>query len=224
MDTGTNDEPIILGDAEELVLEVWPGGEKRAASYVWRGRKVGYRHWEPDGTLTMEYRIEDDVMHGPFRTWHENGQVSQESTYVHGREHGVARQFDEAGVLIGSYELDHGTGLDLWFVESGVLAEERHMKDGKRHGFERWWSGDNATVSQEGHYLDGLEHGIFREWNDRGRLRSGFPKYFVRQRKVQRREYLKACGADPTLPRFEARDNQPNRPLPSAVGLLCRDP
>ena len=208
-------ESIIDPSTEEHVLEVAPGGGGRAASYWRGGRKIGYRAWDADGQVTMEYRIENDVMHGPFRTYHDNGRVQQESTYVHGKEHGVTRQFDLEGVLIGSYELDNGSGLDLWYCEAGVLAEERYLKNGVMHGFERWWSGDNASVGIEGHYFEGLEHGIFREWNHRQRLRRGVPQYFIRGQKTQRREYGRACKSDATLPKYDRRDNQPNRPLPS---------
>lgn len=211
------DQSIIDPNAEEHDLEVASGGGGRAASYWRDGRKIGYRAWDADGRIVMEYRIEDDVMHGPFRTYHDNGRVQQDSTFLRGREHGVTRQFDSEGVVIGSYELDHGSGLDLWFCEAGVLAEERHLENGERHGFERWWSGDNATVYIEGHYFDGLEHGIFREWNHRQHLRRGFPRYFISGRKVQRREYDRACKSDLTLPKYDRGDNQPNRMLPPGL-------
>jgi hypothetical protein len=210
------DEPIIDPAAEEQVLEVEPDDGRRMASYWRDGRKVGHRFW-CDGRVGMEYRIEDDVMHGPFRMYHDNGRVSEVSTYVNGLEHGVTRQFDEEGVLLGTYELDHGCGLDLWYMAVGVLAEERRLEKGHRHGFERWWSGDNATIYIEGHFFDSQEHGIFRRWNDRQHLRRGFPKYFILGQKVQRRAYDRACRSDPTLPKYDPDDNRPNRTLPSGL-------
>jgi hypothetical protein len=133
----------------------------------------------------------------------------------------LARQYAD-GKLIGSYRMKHGTGVDLWYWSKGCLAEERYYQDGKRHGFERWW-GDNKTVWQESHFHMDLEHGIFREWNSEGKLRRGFPQYFIQGRKVTRRKYLSAATSDATLPRFAEKDNSPRRSLPSKFMSLSNN-
>ncbi len=90
------------------------------------------------------------------------------------------------------------------------------MRDGHRHGFERWWA--SATrVWSEGHFAVGLEHGIFREWNEQGRLKRGSPRYFVEGEQVDRRAYLRKCESDPTLPSILAEDDRPNRTRPPAI-------
>ena len=94
------------------------------------------------------------MMHGLFRTWHENGQLQEESTYYQGKEHGETKQYDENGVQIGSYIMDYGTGVDLWFYTAGVLSEERELRDGLRHGYERWWSGDNQYYMARKPFLE----------------------------------------------------------------------
>lgn len=202
--------------AQEVVHENWESGAKKAAYYYRSGQPIGYRSWTPSGTLVMEYSIKNDKMHGAFRTWHENGQMCEEASYVDGNEHGLTTQYDHTGRLLGSYTMAHGTGVDLWFADDGSLAEERQYKDGLRHGYERWWNGDNTTVGQEAHYWQGEGHGIFREWNVHGRLRRGYPRYFVQGKRVTKRQYERTCRQDTTLPRFDALDNMPRRPLPKA--------
>ena len=216
LDTDPSLGPFFPPQAVEQVDERWPGGQRRSAWYVIDGRRTGRRFWEDDGPVRMEYRVDDDGrIHGPLRTFHGSGAILEEQNWVHGKEHGVSRQYDESGAPIGSYELDNGTGVDLWFEAAGVLAEERYLKDGRFHGFERWWDGYNATVWAESHFFEGIEHGVFRKWNDRDRLCRGFPRYFVRGRRVRKREYLRACATDPTLPPFNDADNRPERPLPA---------
>lgn len=208
---------IIPESAREIVEATFASGLTRSAFYELDGERVGFRCWDEGGSLAMEYALRGGVMHGPFRTFWNSGQVHEEATYVDGKEHGVTRQYDADGALIGSYTMDHGTGVDLWFERAGVLAEERHYRDGLRHGYERWWWDDNAMVWKEKHYRQGEPHGIFRQWNDQGRLRRGFPRYFVGGKQLTKRQYERARRADPTLPPFLTEDNLPSRALPQAL-------
>ena len=56
-----------------------------------------------------------------------------------------------------------------------------------------------------------------RQWTALGRLRRGYPQYFVQGERVTKRQYLRACQTDPTLPIRRAQDDQPERPLPASV-------
>jgi hypothetical protein len=214
-------DPAVLSpipaDATEVITETQEDGRRRAV-YLMDGKEIGVRWWNPAGVLEMEFRLKDERMHGLFRTWYDNGQLQHISHYIEGKEHGEAKQYDENGNQIGSYMMDHGTGVDLWYHNhDGSLAEERGYLDGNRHGYERWWNDDNETVSDEGHFLNDIEHGIFRSWNRHHKLSRGYPRYFVHGKRVTKREYVRACRTDPTLPSFIAEDNQPFRPLPAGV-------
>jgi hypothetical protein len=203
----------IPDHAVEVITERYDSGAKQSATYLIDGQEIGCRLWDESGLPEMEYGLRDGLMHGAFRTWDGDGQLLEEATYIEGKEHGEARQYQD-GVCIGSYAMDHGTGLDLWYNAPGVLAEERAFRDGERHGFERWWTGDNQTVYEESHFSNGIEHGIFRQWNPQQKLRRGYPRYVVMGQRVTKRQYQRACLSDPTLPRFYAADNQPYRTLP----------
>ncbi len=201
-------------EVEENIVETWENGAKKIAFSYLNGEKIGYRYWDENGQILMEYDIKDDQMHGSFRTWHDNGILHHESHYIEGKEHGISRQYDWDGNLIGTYEMNRGTGADLWYCEKGILSEERYLKNGEREGYERWWNGDNATIFSEQHFKEGIEHGIFREWNQRGGLRRGFPKYFIQGEKVTKRQYIKACERDVFLPKYVAAEDSPHRLLP----------
>lgn len=60
---------------------------------------------------------------------------------------------------------------------------------------------------------------IQRQWTANGKLRRGYPQYFVQGERVNKRHYVQACRADPTLPPWRAEDDQPQRPLPPGVRL-----
>lgn len=211
----------IPAQAHEVILDTWETGAKKTAEYLLDAQRVGYRSWDEMGQCNMEYGLRDDRMHGLFRTWHENGQLCELAWYDYGKEHGTMRQYDANGTLIGTYTMVHGTGIDLWFAQPGVITEERHLQDGARHGYERWWTGDNKTISEESHFWQGIEHGIFRQWNEAGRLRRGYPRYFVAGQRVSRRQYARACRHDPTLPRISADENRPTRQLSDEVQQIA---
>jgi antitoxin component YwqK of YwqJK toxin-antitoxin module len=218
-------DAAIPVEAEERVTERYRNGGKRAAEYVLNGEVVGQRSFHENGAVAYEQSLRNGRRHGAEREWSESGALLWRTQYVDGREHGTAQQWDEAGRLVGSYSMEHGTGLDLWWSNCGTepwqLSEARWCQDGRRHGFE-WWLSDPTSVSQEGHYWEGREHGILREWNAEGRLRRGFPQYYVHGQKVTRRQYLRAAAKDPSLPPFRLGENAPGRTFPPEVQAALR--
>jgi antitoxin component YwqK of YwqJK toxin-antitoxin module len=137
---------MIPQDAVEEITEHWDNGTKKSAFYYLDGEKIGYRYWDEDDRLFMEYDIKGNLQHGSFRRWYENGVLCEESFYVEGKEHGVTKQYDYEGNLIGTYQMNYGTGADLWYGNAGILSEERYCKNGERDGYERWWNDDNETI------------------------------------------------------------------------------
>jgi hypothetical protein len=76
---------------------------------------------------------------------------------------------------------------------------------------------DETSVFMERHFQRGVLHGIRRDWNVHGRLRRGYPKYYVRGEQVCKRQYVRAAAADPTLPPFRVEDNNPGRVFPAEL-------
>jgi antitoxin component YwqK of YwqJK toxin-antitoxin module len=205
---------IIPSGAREKIISRDDKGCKQVALYYKNGTLIGHRNWDEDGRLAIEYAIRNDVKHGPFAQYHPNGQVSWATRFVDEKEHGISRQYDEKGKLIGTYRMRHGTGVDLWYTAPGELSEERYLRDGKWNGFERWWNTDHS-VWEETHFRDNVEHGIKRVWTARGRLRHGYPKYFISGSIVTKRQYERACELDTSLPRYRREDDSPERELPT---------
>lgn len=190
--------------------------EDRARRFEIRlnGEVIGDRCVYSEGEVIV-HGLKNGELHGCEREWNRNGVLVFEEPYENGQVHGTARQWSDDGTLIGTYHLDRGTGLDLWRDNlTWTLSEEWPRRNGRMHGFTRFWNGDDRTVWEEHHYRDGHEHGIHREWNQKGRLRRGFPKYYIMSKLVTRREYLRACKTDLTLPPLREEENRPERQLP----------
>jgi hypothetical protein len=152
--------------------------------------------------------------HGRERRWFPDGRLMYEAVWLHGVQHGLQRQWDAHGRLIVRTRYVHGTGLDIWCDRGSHLGETREMRDGDRHGYERWWA-SARTIWSEGHFQRGLEHGVFRDW-DGARLKRG-TRYFVAGEKVPRRAYARAAASDPTLPSLDPRFDRPTRRPPLRI-------
>jgi antitoxin component YwqK of YwqJK toxin-antitoxin module len=203
------------------VKRVKPRGIPKAAKlqtsngvteYAIGDRVIARVYWHDNGSLDHELHFDDEGrLHGIERECFEDGSTKYLATWRHGRQHGLQQQWSERGVLLVSQRFVNGTGFDIWFDRNHV-SETREYVDGDRHGFERWWA-DSTHVWSETHFARGLEHGIDRQWNDRGRLRRGFPRYWIAGTRVTRAAYLRAAKTDLTLPRTRASDDRPRRRL-----------
>jgi hypothetical protein len=185
------------------------------------GVVVGVRYFHPTGDLSIEFPLLNGLTHGIVYRSEIPGMLASSEPFFAGLPHGTARQWSDEGKLIGTYSMRHGTGIDLWrceHSETGLpyVSEVRYVKDGKWHGFE-WWLDERGRVTHERHFSDDHLHGIERLWNPEGRLRRGYPKYWVKSMPVTKRQYERACAADSTLPLFLEKGNRPRRKFPPEI-------
>lgn len=221
MATAPEYRSAIPENAEEHIAGTDEGGAKLRAEYWLDGKRVGVRAFFETGEPETDIALRDDLYHGVFYRWDLPGCLISAIPYENGLEHGTAYQWSIDGTYLGSYTMEHGTGLDLWRSECGggspALSEARYQRNGRRHGFEWWICADQRSVWEEGHYVDGKSHGILRQWNQHGRLRRGYPQYYVHDKRVTKRQYLRASRLNPSLPPFSAKDNLPARSFPLEV-------
>ncbi len=195
----------------------------RTAECVVDGEIVGMRFYDDDGALVIESPLRNGRKHGVQFRWYDGGkQLESAEPFYKGLPHGLASQWGDDGRLLGTYRLNHGSGFDLWRdgkSNDGVvlLSEVLPMKDGRPHGYEWWLNTDQHTVWAERHWHEGQLHGIEREWNGSGRLSRGYPRNYIMGKRVDKRMYVKACRTDPSLPAYQASDNEPVRCFPPAI-------
>ena len=116
--------------------------------------------------------------HGVLRTWHRNGVLASEERYRIGLLHGVCRQWDEAGRLLGRYKMVHGTGVQRAWHDNAQLQMAVSTVRGEFCGRNRIWLRDGALLSERFHL-----HG----------------------RVVSAAKYREAAARDKTLPRFRGK-------------------
>jgi antitoxin component YwqK of YwqJK toxin-antitoxin module len=189
------------------------------------GRVVGQRAYDSDGRLIIETPLKNGKKHGREYIWDLfSGHLESVEPYVDGKMHGLAKQYGRHGQVIGTYRFVHGNGYDIWRYEredgSIGISEIFTVKDGVLDGYEWWPRSDQQSVHHERHWQQGNYHGIERMWNEKGRLKRGYPKYWVQGKVVSKRVYLKAAGKDKTLPKFKVSENRPQRKFPGDIESL----
>lgn len=95
-------------------------------------------YWRPDGTLVSIAQLVDGKPHGVGRRFHENGEVSQEASYVHGELHGLRRWIScdepttelmrapQMGAEIWRVEVEYDMGRPRefrWYLRDGTMVE-----------------------------------------------------------------------------------------------------
>jgi antitoxin component YwqK of YwqJK toxin-antitoxin module len=215
----------IPKDARERVIATFLSGpQKYKAKYLRNGKVVGIRLFHESGELEHECPIKDGVTHGIVYRSDVPGKLLSAESYFNGMPHGVAKQWSDDEKLMGTYTMRHGTGLDLWWCAYGprgspYLSEARYVKNGKWHGSEWWLNPDQKSICEERHFQRDQMHGIERTWNQQGSLRRGYPRYWVNDQRVTKRQYLRECAKDTTLPPFRQSDNRPRRRFSAEVGV-----
>jgi antitoxin component YwqK of YwqJK toxin-antitoxin module len=222
-----NSDPSYISsippDAREEDITGKPGSirGKVVKNYYLGRNRVGQRVFSKGGTLEHEYSYKNGKRHGWEYDWNTAGRLRSAIPYDSGREHGTASDWGRSGALLGSYTMDDGTGLDLWWDEfdgKAQLTEARVVVDNHMDGYEYWFARSCAGVLwKEKWWSKGRLHGIEREWNERGKLRRGFPKYWVEGEQVDKRAYNRAAKKDPALRPFDIAENEPYRVFPPEV-------
>jgi MORN repeat protein len=140
------------------------------------------RYYYPNGQLRGECSLENGKLVGTTRKWHDNSVLSWESPFSEGLQHGVIRQWNREGKLLGEYRMDHGTGISKSWYANGQLENEAASVHGRLHGRFRCWLEDGELISETYHILD---------------------------KQVSKKKYDEACKSDPSLPRYEDNKSKP---------------
>lgn len=216
----------IPKEAKERVTARHIKSRRRYRAEYWLdGKLVGTCFFDKAGRTQTENPLRNGLLHGTQYFFDSPSQLESAEHYVNGLAHGTTRQWSQDGELLGTYTMKHGTGVDLWRARKNwghglpYLSEARYIKDGKWHGFEWWINEDQRSVWQERHFQFNQLHGVERSWNAEGRLKRGFPKYWLNGMRVTKRQYLRACAKDATLPPFRESDNRPKRRFPPEIVL-----
>ncbi len=100
---------------EEDVTAKHGAGRGKVVKNYYLGRSfIGRRWYNLDGQLLHEWSFKNGNKHGWEYEWYEDGGLSWAIHYDDGIEHGTASVWGRSGELLGTYTMDHGTGINFW--------------------------------------------------------------------------------------------------------------
>ena len=114
-------------------------------------------------------------MHGVKRDYHSNGQLAAETPYDGGLPHGVVKAWAPDGKLLGSYNLDRGSGISKHWYDNGMLSGEVPLLKCVPTGRQKTWYEDGKPLPDA---------------------------YWIRGKQVSRKKYFEACKTDSELPKY----------------------
>jgi hypothetical protein len=198
--------------------------DHRVTACFRHGTLVGQRIYNQEGIMVVETPMKDGLKHGPEYSWDDDGKLLLIEPYVRGNIHGTAKQYGRNGRVIGTYTIIHGTGFDIWRQEDEdnavFVSEISSLQDGFPNGFEWRFASSKQDLWHECHWNMGMRHGIQRMWNSKGKLRRGYPKFYISDQAVSKLKYVRMTSTDESLPKFQVGDNLPFRKFPREVRRL----
>ena len=129
----------------------------------------------PNGQLKTEAPLVNERIHGIKRDYHPNGQLAAEIPFDNGFSHGTAKLFALDGRLLGKWTSEHGTGVIKQWYNDGRLSSEVSIVKGLLTGRQKTWYEDGVPLPD---------------------------CYWIRGKKVSRKQYITACETDSELPRY----------------------
>ena len=159
------------------------------------GMKQGeWLDFYPDGGIKTERNYRDDLLHGYYKEYDEQGRLLVTLLYESGKVTGtdidnsaeidIENRYDEAGRLVYSGPFKEGVPVGIHreynsdgtvknamiYNDSGLLISEGIVdEEGNRNGAWKDFSGDRVLVA-EGVYASNRRTGIWKFYNSQGRL------------------------------------------------------
>lgn len=125
--------------------------------------KNGIKHGPRTQFLSDEYTIENwdaDTLLSPVKTFTNDGRLKRVTPYEAGKPHGMAVEYDTAGVIVKLAYYHHGI---LTKRESVNRTDKFGYKQGK---WKYFWP--NGNLQLEGEYVNDKRHGYFKEYDEEG--------------------------------------------------------
>lgn len=128
------------------------------------GKKTDYYY---DDVVKAEYILSNGKFNGPFKYYHENGQIKRIGSYLNDDEHGNFVEYDDEGNKVVEYFVSKGLKNDvLKFYENGKLSFSNTFVNDIKNGqhIEYYYSEETGLMNFKliGNYLNDEKNGNWK--------------------------------------------------------------
>lgn len=144
-------EKYVNGHRELMQVE-WhsPGVKKTEAQYLMAREltQVTIDWWNGIYRIKVTGREGQDQRHGPWTTWHKNGQIAGEGEYRFDQPEGKFTFWHENGQksIEGQYIAGNQTGRWTWWHDNGQKSIAGEFENGEQIGAWNWWLADGKLT------------------------------------------------------------------------------
>lgn len=146
----------------------------------------------PDGSIEIRGTYRDGQLDGAWERMHPNGSVRESGLYAAGMKDGTWTRKSTGGILLGTYEMKTGTGVEKEWLDDGQLYAETSFKAGVLGGIAKIYGKDNlvlgssqytagkldgahsfgtrTSMRMEETFVDGVRRGRRKIWHQGGLL------------------------------------------------------
>ena len=120
------------------------------------------------GNSIMLNAYKDNEKDGLWRTYHENGKLKSEESYIEGLKEGMHREWGDNGILLvaGVYAGGKANGLMTWYHEGGHVAGQGNMIDDVRQGPWKICDKQENGFCIDASFKDGKRDGIWKIYHE----------------------------------------------------------
>ena len=154
-----------------------------------------------------EGTLKKGKFHGPFKSYHPNGQLQGEGTFKDGKEDGPFKSYYKNGQLVGegTYKDGKEDGPFKTYYSNGQLGLEKTFKDGQLNGPFIWYD-INGKIEYKGTYKDNEKwNGSFKPMKYGGEIPIGTPIFYENGKPID--EYKREPVDDDSLETEDKPDN-----------------
>ncbi len=109
----------------------------------------------PGGATAITGNQLAEELHGEWHRFAPDGIELEAGSFDHGIKDGVWQQWSNAGTLLGSYTMTHGTGIERRWYDDGSVLRERTLVDGIANGPAKLVDSAGVVLCSEG-----FKHGV----------------------------------------------------------------
>ena len=131
-----------------------------------------YQLWYKNGNLMETFFCKNNLPHGKWLIYHQNGQIANEMNYENGRRVGWQRSYSKSGKIEQEVELIDGNGILISRDEKNKSIGIQNFVNGYPDGIQLTWDGKDKQLLHEVLYINGQKNGAERNWNEDGKLES----------------------------------------------------
>lgn len=159
---------FLVGKAHPNGKAQWCAYKDSSGNEVKHGE---FRSWHQNGVIKEQAYYEDGELSGDFKEWYQEKKIKEITKYTKGLKNGRSTIYSKDGLIVEdcSYVSDFKEGLCVKNGVNGRSVEKGYYKNGQKNGLWEFYD-QNGQVKERTEYLNNMKHGRTNKFTRNGNL------------------------------------------------------